>query len=279
MYSSQIICRISHITNFVVLISFSSLQNERHLLPLWIRLQFQKNRRAMTKMFLECRLSPSVLVSLPYWKRVLFRELNIEILEKKWNLPRIYHISLLQLRSGQRRCRVQHDANEIEGLIDLLVSRSDHELQSFQTIIMFYPASSGWILNSSQVSQSQPSGQCSIWSCWVQGKSWVAKSNASNLNKGTETLLRLHHYHLPNRQRRRRFGNRQPDVRGAWEVARRRLHSLAVLGLWSSMNSMPSPRSWLGSDSTHLSVKMLIIHYWFSRSHLHLQCNSLNKKT
>ena len=211
--------------------------------------------------------------------KVLFRELNIEIPEKKWNLPRIYHISLLQLRSGQWRCRVQHDANEIEGLIDLLVSRSDHELQSFQTIIMFYPASSGWILNSSQVSQSQPSGQCSIWSCWVQGKSWVAKSNASNLNKGTETLLRLHHYHLPNRQRRRRFGNRQPNVRGAWEVARRRLHSLAVLGLWSSMNSMPSPRSWLGSDSTHLSVKMLIIHYWFSRSHLHLQCNSLNKKT
>ena len=75
MYSSQIICRISHITNFVVLISFSSLQNERHLLPLWIRLQFQKNRRAITKMFLlECRISPSVLVSLPYGKRDVSRK-------------------------------------------------------------------------------------------------------------------------------------------------------------------------------------------------------------
>ena len=174
-------------------------------------------RRAMTKIFLECRLSPSVFGLAAIWNSSLhnyyspkakFQPNNLEhafrlfhrcltvitwsvfktsitvlnvsrksalpwtlkIPEKKWNLPCIYHISLSQLRSGQWRCRVQQNyADGIEGLIAPLVPRSVHErnplqLQSFWTIITFYPASSSWISNSSQVSKSQPSGQCRIWS-------------------------------------------------------------------------------------------------------------------
>ena len=174
-------------------------------------------RRAMTKIFLECRLSPSVFGLAAIWNSSLhnyyspkakFQPDNLEhafrlfhrclavitwsvfktsitvlnvsrksalpwtlkIPEKKWNLPCIYHISLSQLRSGQWRCRVQQNyADGIEGLIAPLVPRSVHErnplqLQSFWTIITFYPASSSWISNSSQVSKSQPSGQCRIWS-------------------------------------------------------------------------------------------------------------------
>ena len=174
-------------------------------------------RRAMTKIFLECRLSPSVFGLAAIWNSSLhnyyspkakFQPDNLEhafrlfhrclavitwsvfktsitvlnvsrtsalpwtlkIPEKKWNLPCIYHISLSQLRSGQWRRRVQQNyADGIEGLIAPLVPRSVHErnplqLQSFWRIITFYPASSSWISNSSQVSKSQPSGQCRIWS-------------------------------------------------------------------------------------------------------------------
>jgi len=60
--SSRIICWISHITNFVVFISVSAQQkNAIHLLY----------RRAMTKIFLECRLSPSVFGLAAIWNSSL----------------------------------------------------------------------------------------------------------------------------------------------------------------------------------------------------------------